>query len=155
MRPERRSGSDLDFSLNVLIRALQLENIKRDTVLEIWGRDISHICHRPLGNILHLEERSHTLANIFALLDDLKSSGNEMLLLPRRCCAFLPSYIKHFLRRSKNPVAFCNARLSRCSAGHAHSSIKPHRSRREKEKRNAELAPMLCFLSLFSLSYTN
>lgn len=49
MRLQRQSGSDLDFSLNVLMRALELRKIKGDTVLEIWGRDIIHICHRPLG----------------------------------------------------------------------------------------------------------
>lgn len=49
MRLQRQSGSDLDFSLNVLMRAPESRNIKRDTVLEIWGRDITHIRHRPLG----------------------------------------------------------------------------------------------------------
>lgn len=49
MKLQRQSGSDLDFSLNVLMRALELRKIKGDTVLEIWGRDITHICHRPLG----------------------------------------------------------------------------------------------------------
>lgn len=78
MRLERQSGSDLDFSLNVLMWALQLKNIKGDTVLEIWGRDISHICHRPLGKNHYLEKLSRTLANIFWLLANFKSSGNEI-----------------------------------------------------------------------------
>lgn len=51
MRLRRQSGSDLDFSLslNMLIQALESRNIKGDKVLEIWGRDITHICHGPLG----------------------------------------------------------------------------------------------------------
>lgn len=49
MRLQWQSGSDLDFSLNVLMRALELREIKGDTVREIWGRDITRICHRPLG----------------------------------------------------------------------------------------------------------
>lgn len=47
---ERQSGSDLDFSLNVLMRAPESKNIKGDRVLEIWDRDITRIRHSSPGS---------------------------------------------------------------------------------------------------------
>ena len=50
MRLQRQRGCDLDFSLNVLMWGPRSQrNIKGDTVLEIWGRDITHIRYTPLG----------------------------------------------------------------------------------------------------------